>query len=103
MLQWIENLTYKTPPGRNIASTSRISLPNLDASIFENASTFTTGSNCEKNWGEFWGWQLGELCPSSFDPPMVNDLTPPTHGENWVGEVSDQVAMDLFIVLPPRA
>ena len=27
MLQWIENLTYKTPPGRNIASTSRISLP----------------------------------------------------------------------------
>ena len=46
MLQWIENLTYKTPPGRNIASTSRISLPNLDASIFENASTFTTGSMC---------------------------------------------------------
>ena len=44
MLQWIENLTYKTPPGRNIASTSRISLPKLDALIFENASTFTTGS-----------------------------------------------------------
>ena len=46
MLQWIENLTYKTPPGRNIASTSRISLPKLDASILENASTFTTGSRC---------------------------------------------------------
>ena len=36
--------TYKTPPGRNIASTSHISFPKLGRIIFENASTFTLGS-----------------------------------------------------------
>ena len=37
--------TYKTPPGRNIASTSRISFPKLGRITFENASTFTLGSS----------------------------------------------------------
>ena len=36
--------TYKTPPKRNIASTSRISFPNLKRTIFKNVSTFTLRS-----------------------------------------------------------
>ena len=71
-------------------------------SIFRGHVSFREG-NCEKNGGEFLGWQSGELRPLSSDPPMVNDLTPPDPWENWVGEVSDQVATDLFIVLPPSS
>ena len=54
MLQWDENLTYKTPPGRNVASTSRISFPKLGRVIFEYASTCTLGcSKCSEYFREY--------------------------------------------------